>query len=65
MNEGRLLRIRIESLKEWRKEICEEFGKWPTHYTMEWFFDQLKQIDTLVNKLESPKPSYLTSKQVK
>lgn len=48
-----LLRLRINNLKKWRKDICEEFGNFPMFYTIQWFLNQLKQIDDLLENLEN------------
>jgi len=47
-----LLETRINHLKQWRKDICEEFENFESFYTISWFKNQLKQIDELINKLE-------------
>lgn len=47
-----MILCRIDAMKKWRREICEEFGDWPMYYTVEWFIDQLRQIDSQISKYE-------------
>lgn len=37
-----ILRVRLNELIRWRRSICDEFEKWGTHYSKEWFIEQMK-----------------------
>lgn len=52
MTERKFLQMRLEGLKKWRKEICEEFGNFPSFYSIQWFLDQMKQIDKRINEVK-------------
>jgi len=53
MTNAKMIRTRLRELRKWRREVCDEFERWPTFYTSKWFIDQMKMFDKKIEEYES------------
>jgi len=53
MTNAKMIRTKLRELRKWRREVCDEFERWPTFYTSKWFIDQMKMFDKKIEEYES------------